>query len=65
VWQFHGAVDDVIAPENSRELAAALDSSSARSRYTELPGVGHDCWDAAYDSLDVATWLLAQRRPPR
>jgi predicted esterase len=65
VWQFHGAADDVISPADSRRLAAALDSLGAPARYSELPGVGHGCWDAAYASPEVAPWLLAQRRPPR
>jgi predicted peptidase len=65
VWQFHGALDDVIAPANSRELAAALDSLGAPARYTELPGVGHGSWDAMYASPEVAKWLIEQRRHSR
>ena len=65
VWQFHGALDDVIPPADSRELAAALGSLGAPARYTELPDVGHACWDAAYGSPEVAAWLLAQRRARR
>ncbi len=65
VWQFHGAADDVVDPADSRALAAALDSLGAPARYTELPGVGHDCWDTAYASPDVARWLIAQRRARR
>ena len=65
VWQFHGALDDVISPAHSRALAAALDSLGAPAKYTELPGVGHGSWDAMYASPEVATWLLAQLRPAR
>lgn len=65
VWQFHGAKDDVIAPNDSRALAAALDSLGAPSRYTELPDVGHGCWDAAYQNPEVAKWLLGLRRTAR
>jgi predicted peptidase len=65
VWQYHGAVDDVILPADSRRLAAALDSLRAPARYTELPDVGHGRWDAMYASPDVAAWLLRQRRGPR
>jgi len=65
VWQWHGASDDVIAPADSRALAAAFDSLGAPARYTELPGVGHGSWEAMYASSEVATWLLAQHRPPR
>lgn len=65
IWQYHGAVDDVISPADSRRLAAVLDSLGAPAHYTELPGVGHGCWDAAYASPEVAAWLLAQHRARR
>ena len=58
----HGAADDVIPPGDSRALAAAFESLGAPARYTELPDVGHGCWDAAFQSEEVATWLFTQRR---
>jgi len=61
----HGAADDVIRPRDSRALAAAFDSLGAHARYTELPDVGHDCWDAAFQSEEVTSWLFAQRRARR
>jgi hypothetical protein len=37
----------------------------AHARYTEMPDVGHDCWDAAFQSEEVTSWLFAQRRARR
>ena len=65
IWQYHGAQDDVIPPTDSRTLAAAFDSLGANARYTELPTVGHACWDSAYASPDVMRWLMAQHRGER
>ena len=31
-------------------------------RFTGLEGWGHDVWDIAYYSRDVADWLFAQTR---
>ena len=65
LWVFHGDEDSVIPVEDSRRLIAALEAQSAPARYTELPGVGHNAWDAAYRSAEVIEWLFAQSRPAR
>ena len=63
VWIFHGDADTVVPVEESRGMAAALDAIGADVQYTELPGVGHNAWDPAYRSEDLAAWLFEQRRP--
>ncbi|MGH7539485.1 MAG: alpha/beta hydrolase-fold protein, partial [Gemmatimonadota bacterium] len=65
IWIFHGEVDRVVPVEESREAAAALEAAGADVRYTELLGVDHDSWDAAYGSPELTTWLFAQRRGSR
>jgi predicted peptidase len=62
VWIFHGEVDPVVPVEESRLAAAALERAGVPVRYTELPGVGHNAWDAAYASPAFSAWLFAQRR---
>lgn len=62
IWVFHGDADDVVPVEQSRRISSAFDALGAPLRYTELPGVGHNAWDAAYGSAEVAEWLLSQRR---
>jgi predicted peptidase len=61
-WIFHGEVDPAVPVEESRRAAEALRARGADVRYTELPGTGHNAWDAAYRSAGFAAWLLAQRR---
>ena len=63
IWIFHGDADATVPVAESRGMAAALRSLEADVQYTELPGVGHNSWDAAYDRADVIEWLLKQRRP--
>ncbi|MDH5196060.1 MAG: alpha/beta hydrolase-fold protein [Gemmatimonadota bacterium] len=63
VWIFHGEEDPVVPVSESRGMAAALQTLGTDVRYTELPGIGHEAWDPAYDGAAFATWLFTQRRP--
>lgn len=62
VWIFHGEVDQVVNVNGSREPAAALKAAGGDVRYTELLGLNHNSWDAAYASEEFTRWLFAQRR---
>jgi predicted peptidase len=62
IWIFHGEVDQVVDVTGSREPAAALKAAGAEVRYTELLGLNHNSWDAAYGSDEFVRWLFAQQR---
>ena len=62
IWIFHGDADKTVPVDESRGVAAALKALDVAVKYTELPGVGHNSWDAAYRSPELIEWLLAQRR---
>jgi len=62
IWIFHGEVDQVVNVNGSREPAAALKAAGADVRYTELLGLNHNSWDAAYASEEFRNWLFAQQR---
>lgn len=61
-WIFHGARDDLVPPEQSRRMAAALREAGADVRYTEIPDANHNAWDPAYAHAPLWDWLFAQRR---
>lgn len=62
-WIFHGAKDDVVLPEQSRRMAAALKSAGATdARYTEFPDANHNSWDPAYAMPELWAWMFAQKR---
>lgn len=63
-WIFHGEIDQAVPVDESRKAFAGLQAAGAPVQYSELPGTGHNSWDAAYGSPKVWTWLLAQRRAP-
>jgi len=62
VWIFHGEVDQVVNVNGSREPAAALKAAGADVHYTELLGLNHNSWDAAFASEEFRNWLFAQQR---
>jgi predicted peptidase len=65
VWTFHGDADPVYPVQDARNIMRALEKLGAPVRYTELAGFGHDVWDIAYYSPEVADWLFAQSRTSR
>lgn len=62
LWVFHGAKDDVVRVERSRQMVEALRSVGGQPRYTELPDVAHDAWAVAFGHPDLRPWLFGQRR---
>ncbi|WP_312237188.1 prolyl oligopeptidase family serine peptidase [Stenotrophomonas sp.] len=63
IWMFHGALDDVVPPEDDRRLKAAFAQAGADDvRYTEYPGGNHNAWDATYADAAMWDWLFAQKR---
>jgi predicted peptidase len=63
VWIFHGARDESVPVEYSRQLHAAFQAAGApHARYTEFPDAGHNSWDPAYATPELWTWLFTQRQ---
>jgi predicted peptidase len=64
IWIFHGALDDLILPDDSRRMFAELKQRGANVRYTEFPRANHNAWDPTYNTPEFWAWLFAQRRAP-
>ncbi|MCH2102352.1 MAG: GDSL-type esterase/lipase family protein, partial [Planctomycetes bacterium] len=62
VW--HGDADTVVQPESSRRLVRALQERGISVDYRELPGVGHNSWQAAYGHDDARRQLFEAQRNP-
>jgi predicted peptidase len=70
VWAFHGLKDDIVDPEDTRQIVAAIRAERQRlgldpdaARMTLYPEANHGSWDPAYAEEELPRWLLAQRRP--
>jgi predicted peptidase len=61
VWAWHGAADDVVPVAKSQRMIEAIRGAGGEPKYSELPGVGHDCWTQAYGtSGGLLDWMFAQ-----
>jgi predicted peptidase len=60
IWAFHGALDDIVPVEGSREMVAALENCGSNVIYTEYENVNHFCWHNAYAEPDLLSWLFEQ-----
>jgi len=64
IWAYHGDGDEVVPVARSRAMVSALWACDGKVKYTEYPGVGHDCWIRAYGDGANLDWLLSQRKAP-
>ena len=61
VWAFHGALDDVVKPEESIKMAAAVNKGGGNAKITIYPKNNHDAWSDTYSNREVFDWLLEQK----
>ena len=61
VWAFHGGKDEIVLPEFSRRTVNAIRKQGGKPRYTEFPTIGHNCWDEAFATPEVITWMFSQK----
>jgi len=61
-WNFHGDADTAVKVDLSRKMIEALKAAGGKPKYTEYPGVPHNSWDKAYDTKELYTWLLEQKK---
>lgn len=59
---FHGEDDDEIPSFCSREAYKALNAAGANVEYVEFSGVGHECWDSAFNYTNFLPWLFSQTK---
>ncbi len=62
IWIWHGDKDAAVPVTRSRQMATALKAAGSTALYTELAGVGHDCWRQAYTRDGAIEWMFAQRK---
>jgi len=57
-WIFYGNKDKIVHPICSKHILKILAPDNEHVRKTAYRDVGHACWDKAYNTLDLYTWLL-------
>ena len=63
VWAVHGGCDDVVSPDESRQMIEAIQRlrGPGEVHYTEVDDAGHDVWNIAYRDPRFAEFLLRER----
>jgi predicted peptidase len=64
-WVFHGSADTAVPVQRSRDMVDAIKNAGGDAQYTEYPGVGHNCWDKAYDNAELWKWMFEQKLSDR
>lgn len=62
VWVFHGAKDEIVPIEESREMVRALRKAGGRPKFTIYPRAKHDSWTEAYENKQLYQWFLKHQR---
>lgn len=62
IWNFHGARDNVVPPQLSRDMIAAIRYAGGHPGYSEYPDVGHGSWVQAYNEPYLVDWLFSHRK---
>jgi predicted peptidase len=62
IWCIHGAADQAVPVERSREIVAAVQAAGGEIKYNEIAEGGHNVWDGAYANPALWHWLLSQER---
>ncbi len=64
IWAFHGEKDEVVRPEQSKEMVTVFQRiGNERARLTLYENAGHDSWTETYNNPALYEWLLAHRLP--
>lgn len=63
-WIFHGGKDDVVPPQQSQRMYAAMQAAGADVHYTEWPQANHNSWDLTYADPQLWQWMWQQQRQP-
>ena len=61
IWAFHGALDRIVAPEESRKMIRGLHEAGGLPGYTEYPDIEHNSWVHAYKEPHLIHWLFEQK----
>jgi predicted peptidase len=62
IWIFHGAKDELVPVDNSKQLYEALKKIGGKVKLTIYPDLGHDSWTITYENPELYEWLLQQRK---
>lgn len=64
VWAFHAADDQLVPPERSSDLVAAINAAGGRAFVSIVPKGGHNIGAVVLEREEVFQWMLHPERQP-
>jgi len=61
-WIFHGEKDDVVNPQLSKDMAAAIKNAGGNVMLTLYPDANHNSWDSTFSEKDLLPWLFSNHK---
>lgn len=61
VWAFHGALDTVVLPEESKKMVDAVNQKGGNAKLTIFENDNHNSWDSAFATDEMWEWLFKQK----
>lgn len=61
IWAFHGAGDENVPVEDSKQMVDAIQKCGGNARLTVYKDQGHDICDLTFSQDELYDWLLQQR----
>lgn len=62
IWAFHGALDNVVYPEESLKMVSAINKNGGNAKITMFEKADHNAWDPAFSLDEMWEWMLSQKR---
>jgi len=62
IWAFHGAKDQAVPVERSRQMVDAVNRSGGNAKLTIYPEANHDSWTQTYKNQELYDWFLSHRK---
>ena len=61
-WIFHGEKDDVVNPQYSKDMAAAISKEGGNAKLTIYPNANHNSWDSAFAEPNFMQWMFSNHK---
>ena len=62
MWVFHGANDNVVAPQLSLEMVNAILNYGGKPNFTLYAKDNHNSWDSAFAEPELLSWLFSNSK---
>tara|TARA_B100000989_G_scaffold274597_1_gene233534 strand:+ start:885 stop:1625 length:741 start_codon:yes stop_codon:yes gene_type:complete len=62
IWIFHGALDKVVLPSKSLQIAEKIIEEGGNPRVTIYESVYHDSWNNTFEEKDFLSWIHSKSK---